>query len=218
MPLEIDEKELKRLALDAGKRITGDRVRILQSKVVRAKDRVGPDGKPRSRGFGFLQFETHEAASAVIEALNNSAGPFGPTKRPILMFAWEDAQAIRKQLRRREQTGIRAKHAVSAETTSDMSAKFDSTKSAKRTASEALGPTASKTQKKIKVKLVDGFPTTLSNTREPSAEQKRRIVTEGNRQPTQVKREKGAKNGREAAKRRDQSAPSGLLQVRLPPH
>ena len=103
LPLTCDEKQLKKLAQDAGKKVTGGKVSVLQCKVVRANDRVGPDGKPRSRGFGFLQFEEHADALAVLRQLNNNATPFGAEKRPIVMFAWEDAQAIRKLMRRREQ-------------------------------------------------------------------------------------------------------------------
>ena len=95
------------MAQDAAKKVTGRRVKILQNKIVRASDRVGPDGKPRSRGFGFLQFEEHEDAYAVVKELNNNEHTFGPEKRPIVMFAWEDAQAIRKLMRRREQLAQR---------------------------------------------------------------------------------------------------------------
>merc|ERR1719272_1164569 len=95
------------MAQDAVKKVTGKRIKILQNKIVRASDRVGPDGKPRSRGFGFLQFEEHEDAYAVVKELKNNEHTFGPEKRPIVMFAWEDAQAIRKLQRRREQLAQR---------------------------------------------------------------------------------------------------------------
>ena len=71
---------------------------------MRTADRLGTDGKPRSRGFGFLQFEEHEAALAVVRELNNNPKYLkDERKRPIVMFAWQDAQALRKLVKKREQ-------------------------------------------------------------------------------------------------------------------
>ena len=88
---------------------TAQQVSVLQSKIVRATDRVGTDGKARSRGFGFLQFEHHDEALAVLRGLNNNPEPFGPLKRPILMFAFENAQVIRKLLRKKEVAKVRVR-------------------------------------------------------------------------------------------------------------
>jgi RNA recognition motif-containing protein len=34
--------------------------------------RVGADGLPKSRGFGFVEFSTHEAALAALRQINNN--------------------------------------------------------------------------------------------------------------------------------------------------
>ena len=61
----------------------------------------------RSKGFGFLEFEEHDDALAVVSAMNNAPQLFEPSKRPILQFAWIDVQVIKKILRRREESRAR---------------------------------------------------------------------------------------------------------------
>jgi nucleolar protein 4 len=48
-------------------------IRILsyQAKIVRDKDRIGADGKPRSKCFGFVEFENHRAAIACVRLLTH---------------------------------------------------------------------------------------------------------------------------------------------------
>eukprot|EP00038_Savillea_parva_P007847 m.172890 g.172890 ORF g.172890 m.172890 type:complete len:920 (+) comp13603_c0_seq1:300-3059(+) len=103
MPLTLTEAELRKIVTGCCK-LKG---RLLQAKVVRSKDRLGPDGKLRSKGFGFLEFAEHDDALAVIQAMNNSPKYFDPKKRPILQFAWIDVQVIKKILRRREESRAR---------------------------------------------------------------------------------------------------------------
>lgn len=88
MPLTLTESELRKMVVGCCK-LKG---RLLQSKIVRSKDRLGVDGKPRSKGFGFLEFQEHEDALAVIAAMNNSPKYFDPKRRPIMQFAWVDIQ------------------------------------------------------------------------------------------------------------------------------
>ena len=54
-------------------------------------DATRPDaeGKPRSRGIGFVEFEEHEHALAALRTLNNNPEVFGKARRPIVEFAVE---------------------------------------------------------------------------------------------------------------------------------
>jgi len=103
MPLTTTEQDLRKM-IDTNCKLKD---RLLQVKVVRSKDRVGADGKMRSKGFGFLEMADHDDALTVIETMNNSPKFFGPQKRPILQFAWTDVQVIKKILRRREASKMR---------------------------------------------------------------------------------------------------------------
>ncbi|EGD73070.1 hypothetical protein PTSG_12213 [Salpingoeca rosetta] len=90
IPLTVDEKQLKQIV-----RNTIGKVKITQVKIVRDEERPGPDGKPRSRGFGFIEFGKHEAALEALRKLNNSPSVFTKQRRPIVQFAWENALVLR---------------------------------------------------------------------------------------------------------------------------
>lgn len=110
LPLDVDEAMLRQAAREAVLRKTGKAVRVRQSKVVRDKVRVdATTGKLRSRGFGFLEFFTHEDALAALEALNNNREAFGAGTgaRPLVDFAVDNAFAIAK-LKRSVEKGAQA--------------------------------------------------------------------------------------------------------------
>ncbi|CAI7816605.1 unnamed protein product, partial [Closterium sp. NIES-53] len=72
VPREIDEKQLKQVFVDAVKaRAKKQKPHVKQVKVLRETDRVGPDGKPRSKGAAFIEFSEHQHAVAALRALNN---------------------------------------------------------------------------------------------------------------------------------------------------
>eukprot|EP00793_Prasinoderma_coloniale_P004027 PRCOL_00006869-RA len=96
----VDEKTLKRLALEAVKaRSSGAKPAIKQAKVLVDSERNGKDGKPRSRGAGFVEFGEHEHALACLRHLNNNPKVKGFTaeRRPIVEFAIEDVRMLRKR-------------------------------------------------------------------------------------------------------------------------
>ena len=103
VPLEMDQKQLKRVFIDAVKqRATQANPRVLHAKLLFDPTRPDENGKPRSRGIGFVEFAEHEHALAALRALNNNPATFTPQRRPIVEFAVEDARAVRKLERRRE--------------------------------------------------------------------------------------------------------------------
>jgi nucleolar protein 4 len=101
IPLGMDEKMLKTLFLEQVKsdykkadRKAGDVV-IKQAKVVFDKEKLGPDGLPKSKGYGFVEFSIHEHALHALRAINNNPTFFrSANKRPIVEFALDDARKV----------------------------------------------------------------------------------------------------------------------------
>ncbi|KAL0026427.1 hypothetical protein WJX79_009181 [Trebouxia sp. C0005] len=98
IPLTMQEKALKQLFITAVKEHASmAHPQVKQAKILRDPERVDPtDGLPRSRGLGFVEFTEHEHAICALRQLNNNPAPFGREKRPIVEFALESAQAVRK--------------------------------------------------------------------------------------------------------------------------
>jgi len=70
---------------------------IIKASLVRDSERRNVDNSRRSRGFGFIAFNDHQAALKVLEFLNNNPKVFGGTRRPIVEFAIEDKRKLRMQ-------------------------------------------------------------------------------------------------------------------------
>lgn len=103
VPPEVDQKELKKIFLEAvKKRATQANPRVLHAKLLYDPTRPDAEGKPRSRGIGFVEFAEHEHALAALRALNNNPEVFNKARRPIIEFAVEDARAVKKLERRRD--------------------------------------------------------------------------------------------------------------------
>ena len=49
-------------------------------KILRSTEKVSSEGIGRSKGCGFVEFDTHEAALAALRATNNNPNTFGPEK------------------------------------------------------------------------------------------------------------------------------------------
>lgn len=64
-------------------------------KVLYDHDRPGQDGKPKSRGLAFVEFEEHEHALVALRQLNNNPEPFGTERRPIVEFSIESVKALK---------------------------------------------------------------------------------------------------------------------------
>ncbi|CAI5533669.1 unnamed protein product [Closterium sp. Naga37s-1] len=98
VPREIDEKQLKQVFVDAVKaRAKKQKPHVKQVKVLREADRVGPDGKPRSKGAAFIEFSEHQHAVAALRALNNHPTIFSRDARPIVEFAIENVSIVKQR-------------------------------------------------------------------------------------------------------------------------
>ncbi|CAB4420823.1 unnamed protein product [Rhizophagus irregularis] len=120
LPLTIDENKLRILGKESIKKFKEEveskerkdltenekigwnkKVVIKQAKIVRAKDRIDTvTQKPRSKGYGFLEFAQHAHALAALRYLNNNPELFGEKKRLIVEFAVENFIIVKKRLAR----------------------------------------------------------------------------------------------------------------------
>lgn len=54
---------------------------IRQAKILLDEERTGPDGAPRSKGIGFVEFGEHEHALCALRQLNNNPDAFSKVRR-----------------------------------------------------------------------------------------------------------------------------------------
>ncbi|KAL1925157.1 uncharacterized protein VTP21DRAFT_40 [Calcarisporiella thermophila] len=118
LPLSVDDKELRRLAvsaidkfkqqvreekrepLSAEERAEGwdKKPKVRQAKVCRSKDRIdGQTKQLRSKGYGFVEYETHAHALAALRYLNNNPDIFSGKKRLIVEFSLENVQVVKRR-------------------------------------------------------------------------------------------------------------------------
>lgn len=97
IPPEVDSKALKKMFLEAVQnRATQAVPKILHAKLLYDNTKSDENGKPRSKGMGFVEFTEHEHALTALRALNNNPDAFSRARRPIVEFSIEDARAVRK--------------------------------------------------------------------------------------------------------------------------
>ncbi|KAL9225220.1 hypothetical protein vseg_001169 [Gypsophila vaccaria] len=96
LPKSMRPKELKKLCIDA---ITSKASK--QTPVIRQIKFLNnvKDGKVKnfSRGVAFVEFAEHQHAIVALRVLNNNPEPFGPQHRPIVEFAVDNVQTLRKR-------------------------------------------------------------------------------------------------------------------------
>jgi len=103
IPLHINDINLKHACMKALKE-KDSKAKIVFSKVTVDKERLSADGKPKSKGFGFVEFNTHDGALAALHVINNNSKifynqqfPKSKDYRPFVQFAVEDARAVKIQ-------------------------------------------------------------------------------------------------------------------------
>ncbi|XP_054940681.1 RNA-binding protein 28 [Physeter macrocephalus] len=98
LPKAVDDKQLRRLLLNAARGEKGARVK--ECRVMRGLK--GAHGKinGQSLGYAFAEFQEHEHALAALRHINNNPEIFGPQKRPIVEFSLEDRRKLKiKEMR-----------------------------------------------------------------------------------------------------------------------
>ncbi|KAF7727778.1 RNA recognition motif-containing protein [Apophysomyces ossiformis] len=120
LPVSVDDAALKQLGLDSiqkfKQQVKADlrtdltkeekeegwqyRPRVKQAKIIRSKDRIdSATQKPRSKGYGFLEYTTHAHALAALRYLNNNPEIYSG-KRLIVEFSLENKEVVERRQQR----------------------------------------------------------------------------------------------------------------------
>ena len=103
LPLKMGNDGLKRLCDRAVRaRATKAEPEIVGAHMIFDKARRNPDGTPRSRGIGFVEFSKHEHAITALRHLNNNPEIYGAERRPIVEFSVENIKLKKRMEARRK--------------------------------------------------------------------------------------------------------------------
>lgn len=100
LPEKFTDGDLRKLFLKHGE----PGCKITEARIMRNLRDIGDDGKPKSRGYGFVSFTEHEHALAALRKLNNNPNTFTKNKRPIIEFSMENREIIRAREKRLEKS------------------------------------------------------------------------------------------------------------------
>lgn len=91
VPKSWDETRLKHLFVKAvQRRATKENPKIVQVKILR-------EVQGTSKGIAFVEFKSHDHALCALRELNNNPETWGKDHRPIIEFAIDNVQALRKR-------------------------------------------------------------------------------------------------------------------------
>ncbi|KAH8402393.1 hypothetical protein KR009_011812 [Drosophila setifemur] len=100
LPNNYDNEKLKQMA----QTYTGFRPH--ECRVMREQKITPEHPQGKSKGFGFLSFDTHQKALAALRKLNNNPSIFGEQHRPIVAFSIEDRAVHRIKDKRTERSKL----------------------------------------------------------------------------------------------------------------
>lgn len=135
VPKSWDETRLKQLFVKAVKtRATKENPKVVQVKILR-------ETQGTSKGIAFIEFKAHDHALCALRELNNNPDTWGKDNRPIIEFAIDNVQALKK----REVNMQRQKLAQENGHDGDL------TKKAKKKAKKSMDETKEKSKRKLKM-------------------------------------------------------------------
>ncbi|XP_017108158.2 RNA-binding protein 28 [Drosophila bipectinata] len=100
LPQHYDNEKLKQMA----QTYTGFRPH--ECRVMREQKITPEHPQGKSKGFGFLSFDTHQRALAALRKLNNNPKVFGTQHRPIVAFSIEDRAVHKIKEKRTERSKL----------------------------------------------------------------------------------------------------------------
>ena len=101
VPRSWDEKQLKKLFVEAVKeRATKATPKVKQVKILRDKPATADAPAGASKGIAFIEFDDHEHSLCALRHLNNNPSIWGKDHRPIVEFAIDNVQALKKRAAR----------------------------------------------------------------------------------------------------------------------
>ncbi|XP_017125510.1 RNA-binding protein 28 [Drosophila elegans] len=100
LPQNYDNEKLKQMA----QTYTGFRPH--ECRVMREQKITPEHPQGKSKGFGFLSFDTHQRALTALRKLNNNPSIFGTQNRPIVAFSIEDRAVHKIKEKRTERSKL----------------------------------------------------------------------------------------------------------------
>ena len=95
VPKSWNEERLKKLFIDAVKRrATKESPKVVQAKILREK---GTEALGPSKGIAFIEFKSHDHSLCALRELNNNPDIWGKDHRPIVEFAIDNVQVLKKR-------------------------------------------------------------------------------------------------------------------------
>lgn len=149
VPRAWDEKQLKALFVEAVKeRATKATPRVKQVKILRDKPATADAPAGASKGIAFIEFDDHEHSLCALRHLNNNPSIWGKDHRPIVEFAIDNVQALKKRAARlaKQQQGNPEGNSKPAGTEQDQKSNVKNKKENRAPAEEQEGGSKSKRQ------------------------------------------------------------------------
>ncbi|KNA17831.1 hypothetical protein SOVF_076500 [Spinacia oleracea] len=96
LPKAMTPKQLKKLCIDAVISKASKQTPVIR-QIKFLSDVKNGKVRSHSRGVAFVEFAEHQHAIVTLRVLNNNPEPFGPQHRPIVEFAVDNVQTLRKR-------------------------------------------------------------------------------------------------------------------------
>lgn len=120
LPKTVTDKELGRIFKNHAPRDAS----LTESRIMKNLKNLDENGKPMSKGYGFISFSKHEHALAALRTVNNNPEVFTNDQRPIVEFSLENRLALKAREKRMEKS--KEKNPLWKKNTASTSVKGDS--------------------------------------------------------------------------------------------
>ncbi|GAB6031242.1 RNA-binding protein 28 [Chamberlinius hualienensis] len=107
LPPHVTNEKLRKTFKEAA----GKGAEVIEARVMRYLQVNGDDGYGLSKGYGFVNFTTHETALKALRNVNNNPNIFTAVARPIVEFSLENKAALKAKQKRLEKSTTVKKNA-----------------------------------------------------------------------------------------------------------
>ena len=113
IPIKCSDKQLREIferVVAGPSSATNKWSPIRECRIMRDLTRVNSEGVAKSKGYGFVEFKSHDMALKALRATNNNPDLFrssSPNTRLIVQFSIEDMRALKKKRERFEKANAK---------------------------------------------------------------------------------------------------------------
>lgn len=112
IPIKCSDKQLREIferVVAGPSSATNKWSPIRECRIMRDLTRVNSEGVAKSKGYGFVEFKSHDMALKALRATNNNPDLFqsSPKTRLIVQFSIEDMRALKKKRERFEKANAK---------------------------------------------------------------------------------------------------------------